>query len=670
MEGPDSSYSCLDIHICWKVDREARIEPTIQRTSVIIIITRSTPSSVYPPHGSSHPSASPHVEGGRGKTGVTAESAKMARERDGLQPNDQPGDIQAKVDAAFKVNGGSTDPPENGQFSDQRFAFLFKPGEYSVDVPVGYYTQVLGLGQSPDDVVFTGDKGPHCEEANYFPGVGALDTFWRSAENFKTTSSHTWWNGATGMLWAVSQASPLRRIHVTNNLLLFQYIPGWDYAGFSSGGFAADIQVDGATQSGSQQQWFTRNSRLGGPWTDANWNMVFVGVEGAPATHCGRDVNAKIATEVAKQAVTAVQGGPITTVDTTPLVAEKPFISVDNNGLFTLNIPGLRANTTGTSWGSGEYFAAIDDKVVDFSMVYVTQPSDTAAVINKHLDMGLHVVLSPAIYNLSEPLRLNHEGQVLLGLGIATLVASKGNPCVLVGDVDGIRVAGILLQAGPEPTPTLLQWGVSGNYPGDEGNPGFMHDVFARVGGPDYQDVQTELMVDVRSGNVIGDNLWLWRADHSVRGKVYNMTNPCSTGLNVTGNDVTFYGLAVEHTLKDLVVWSGERGRCFFYQSEFPYDVDASYGEKYVSYRVSDSVEDHDAWGVGAYHYFRDHAVTVKSGFSVPESLVPRFRAPMTVFLSGQGTVSHIINENGDSTFSTTNQLAYFCPSIDGRNFA
>jgi len=29
MLGPDSSYSCLLIHICWKVDREARMEPPI-----------------------------------------------------------------------------------------------------------------------------------------------------------------------------------------------------------------------------------------------------------------------------------------------------------------------------------------------------------------------------------------------------------------------------------------------------------------------------------------------------------------------------------------------------------------------------------------------------------------------------------------------------------------
>jgi hypothetical protein len=29
MEGPDSSYSSLEIHICWKVEREAKIDPPI-----------------------------------------------------------------------------------------------------------------------------------------------------------------------------------------------------------------------------------------------------------------------------------------------------------------------------------------------------------------------------------------------------------------------------------------------------------------------------------------------------------------------------------------------------------------------------------------------------------------------------------------------------------------
>ena len=30
MDGPDSSYSCLEIHICWKVESDERMEPPIQ----------------------------------------------------------------------------------------------------------------------------------------------------------------------------------------------------------------------------------------------------------------------------------------------------------------------------------------------------------------------------------------------------------------------------------------------------------------------------------------------------------------------------------------------------------------------------------------------------------------------------------------------------------------
>ena len=56
---------------------------------------------------------------------------------------------------------------------------------------------------------------------------------------------------------------------------------------------------------------------------------------------------------------------------------------------------------------------------------------------------------------------------------------------------------------------------------------------------------------------VIIDNTWLWRADHTVNGLVYNYSNPVFNGLVVTGNDVIAYGLAVEHTLADLVAWTG-----------------------------------------------------------------------------------------------------------------
>jgi len=168
-------------------------------------------------------------------------------------------------------------------------------------------------------------------------------------------------------------------------------------------------------------------------------------------------------------------------------------------------------------------------------------------------------------------------------------------------------------------------------------------------------------MIDLQNGNVVGDNLWLWRADHDKSGQVYGGDNPCSTGLKVTGDDVIMYGLFVDHTLENLVTWNGERGRTYFYQSEFPYDVTTAYGAAgYASYVVNEDVKDHDAWGVGAYSYFRDYNVVVESGIEAPEALVERFRAPFTVFLNGTGAVKHIINNHGSAITNQSQQ--WLCP--------
>lgn len=72
-------------------------------------------------------------------------------------------------------------------------------------------------------------------------------------------------------------------------------------------------------------------------------------------------------------------------------------------------------------------------------------------------------------------------------------------------------------------------------------------------------------MLQVNSGNVIIDGVWLWRADHDVGGGVANRRNPTETGLQVNGNNVIGYGLASEHTLGNLLEWNGENGRVYFY---------------------------------------------------------------------------------------------------------
>jgi hypothetical protein len=615
-----------------------------------------------------------------------------------FRPSDPAATIESKVRAAYVDNGGRED---HGQFSADRFAFLFTPGTYNVDVPVGYYTQVMGLGRSPSDVVFTGDKGVYCEEGDYDIDVGALQTFWRSAENFETRADHQW-TDFKGMLWAVSQASPLRRIVVTENLKLYEY-RGGGASGYASGGFMADSVVRGTVASGSQQQWLTRSTHVS-KWVEGVWNMVFVGVPGAPQAHCGADLKNCNA--------------PFTVVSNAPIVAEKPFISLEpalkpscktallqlcaaarrasagncfvcagahqqqlqqaqcvqreldsfcrtqdghdpESDRYSLHIPQPRQNSTGApvynvntpseSWQQ--------TPSVDFTSVYVAASiKDTAATINARLARGLHVVLSPGVYELEDTLRLARHGQVLLGLGLATLIPTRGTAAVTVpGNVSGARVAGLLLEAGTMHSTTLLQWGdptsARNITPPHLPDYGFMHDIFVRVGGPRMpagMQASIDSMVRVDASGVVGDNLWLWRADHvQGGGLVRHGENPCDHALVVTGHDVIMYGLAAEHTLKEMVLWSGQRGATFFFQAELPYDV-STY--PYAGYTVSPTVRSHNSYGAGVYHFFRDYEVTVQTGIKCPASLEASFVNPLAVYLDGKGTMLHIVNSHGAPT--------------------
>lgn len=151
----------------------------------------------------------------------------------------------------------------NSEFSKNRYALLFKPGNYKLDIRVGYYIHILGLGNSPEDVVIVG-----AVRSNSARGGNVLTNFWRAAENLTIVPTVDSTN-----TWAVSQAAPLRRVYLKGNLIL--------HDGFSSGGFMADCKIDGTVFSGSQQQWLTRNSVFK-KWDGGVWNMMFIGVANAP----------------------------------------------------------------------------------------------------------------------------------------------------------------------------------------------------------------------------------------------------------------------------------------------------------------------------------------------------------------------------------------------------
>lgn len=514
--------------------------------------------------------------------------------------------IQKQIDAVYAVQRWN-------EFGSQRDAFLFLPGAYHVDVPVGFYTEVVGLGASPNDVHIIGNV--HADASA--PHNNATTTFWRAAEGFSVTPT-----GGT-MQWAVSQAVPLRRMHIDGNLVLHQR-HGW-----ASGGWMSDDLVDGNVDSGTQQQWISRNCEWHS-WAGSNWNMVFVGVKNAPAGEWPQP--------------------PYTKIAETPIVREAPFLQVDSSGNYSVRVPFLRKNSVGITWRGGE----TPGVSIPIQRFYIARAGhDTAATINAQLAAGKDLLLTPGIYDLAEPLRVTRPHTIVLGLGFATLKPVNGTAAMTTADADGIVISGLLFDAGPKESPVLLQVGPKGSSADHRNDPISLHDVFFRVGGAGAG--RTRVNLEVNSNNTIIDHTWIWRADHG-RGVGWTV-NTSLNGLVVNGNNVTAYGLFVEHHQQFQVLWNGENGRTYFYQSEIPYDppTQAAYSsapgvDGWASYKVADSVKTHQAWGMGIYSVFTYPNVVLTRAIEVPHRAGVRFHHMITVALLNHGAILNVINDKGGST--------------------
>ena len=507
---------------------------------------------------------------------------------------------------------------QNNQFGSRRDAILFKPGTYNVDVPVGFYTEVRGLGALPDDVNITNQV--HSDPV--LPNDNATQNFWRGVENFSVTPP------GGGMLWAVSQAIPFRRMHVRNNNLLLHLNNGW-----ASGGWMSDSVVDFDVNSGTQQQWISRNSQWGS-WTGHNWNMVFVGIPGNLPGGTWPDV-------------------PNTIVDTSPVIREKPFL-IASGASYAVYVPGLRTNAAGITWGAGQ----TPGTAIPIEQFYIAKAGvDTAATINAALASGKHLLVTPGVYDLDDTIRVTRPGTIVLGLGFATLHPTTGAIAIAVADVDGVELAGLLLDAGPVSSPVLVQVGPPGSTASHATNPTSLHDIFARIGGAGPG--KAAISMQINSANAIVDHTWLWRADHGAGGNdgVGWTENTANNGLVVNGADVTIYGLFVEHFQQYQVLWNANGGRVLFYQSEIPYDPPnqaawrASAGVAgWASYKVSDSVTSHEAFGLGIYAVFTNPGVTLTRAIEVPSTPGVKFHHMITVNLTANGGISNVINDRGGAT--------------------
>ena len=539
-------------------------------------------------------------------------------------------------------------------FTRDRHALLFAPGVYrGFNIEVGYYVQLAGLGQSPDEVKFVGGGGPYVPALNrhLHKGGTSLDTFWRSAENFYVDQN---------LLWAVSQAAPLRRVHVGGDLYLH------DQEAYASGGHVANSVVDGMLRAGGQQQFLVRHLQLGQGARGGAWSMVYSGCSG----------------KVPEPSTGGVQSPAISVVAEPRVRMEKPYIVMKEDGrTFELRVPRAIRHPGPTV---GPLLDGQEEDARDFSRVRVVvaanrETDSSAREIQEALDQGKDILLTPGLYELDKTLIVKHASQVVLGLGLATLVApTDGSPCIKVAPrVPGVRIAGVMLEASERKTSTasttttpssLLEWGVAGEVDdmGSEENPGGLFDVFCRVGGAtstNRTSIFVDYMLRLHSGHIIGDNLWLWRADHGALAPNEEANYPhispvfwqtekhefrVETGAQFNGNDITLSGLAIEHANGHQTLWNGERGASIFYQCEFPYGENHEFAKnEFRGYKVGSSVKEHEVHAPGVYSNFRNEDVFVSTAIEFPVSSSVQCHNPFTVKLDNKGGITSILNGRG-----------------------
>lgn len=508
------------------------------------------------------------------------------------------------------------------EFGSERYALLFKPGTYDLDITVDYYIQSVGLGRYPEEVTINGAVQSITTTSNYSNKNNVTTMFWRGAENFKVVPEDD-----KMVYWAVSQAAPYRRMHVAGDI-------NFDKGGWASGGVLANSLVEARAGLTSGQQWLTRNSKIG-YWEGGNWNRVFVGVEGTPDD--------------------TWPDNPVTIIDKTPVIREKPFLMLTDSGDFAVFVPALMRETSGPSWINKEE----EGELLPISSFHIAFPEkDNASSINEALADGKHLLLTPGIYQIDETIKLTKPNTVVLGLGLPTLIPQNGVVAIATDDIPGIKLAGFMVDAGPTLSPTLIQIGEVNSNADYSDNPISLHDIYCRVGGAVVG--QAEVTMTINSNYVIGDHFWLWRADHGVGTGWMDGQN--KHGLVVNGDHVTIYGLFNEHFQAYQTLWKGEHGRTYFYQSEIPYrpPSNAVWNDNgkpgYASYKVSDEVKYHGAYGLGIYSFFTGketiaNNVRIENAMEVPDN--PGISVThISTFAGRHGGINHPINGQGPSTES------------------
>lgn len=556
---------------------------------------------------------------------VSLETELFGRNTFVFSPNDDTTKIDELLNKLFEQQNDYTN---DAQFKGNQYQVYFKKGDYTNTscMYLGFYTTLSGLGKVPTDVKLNNIAIPAYLPAGALGGNGdnATCNFWRSAENLAVYNTGNE-QGKAGygsyradqLNWAVAQAAPLRRIYSERPIAY-----DWNY-GWASGGYVADSWINASFNDNgnelsagtfSGQQFYTRNSKLKGNAYGTTLNNFFQGVEASNLPKADGTSGEELLSGqgTSNWNIPASDGGQqvFTHIDQTKELAEKPFLYMDDDGEYKVFVPSVQKNTKGISWGEGKDNNGMGaGKSISLDEFYVAKPTDSASDINKALDEGKNIYFTPGTYHAKETIHVKKADTIVLGSGMTSIIPDNDDAAMLVDDVDGVRVAGIIFDAGSH-SKYLLKVGKTGSKNSHKDDPTILQDLFFRVGGTTDTLTTADNALEINSHNVLCDHFWIWRADHGT-GVAWD-GNVSNHGLIVNGDDVTCYALFNEHFNKYDTLWNGENGSTYFYQNEKCYDPISQESwmshngsvNGYAAYKVANNVKKHYAVGLGIYNVF------------------------------------------------------------------
>ncbi len=598
--------------------------------------------------------------------------------------------------------------PLSSQFNDEGYALLFEPGTYgSATTPlvfqVGYYTEVAGLGAVPQDVVVNGQIDAFPNAPDSAPGCGgtcnwvnSTVNFWRSLSdltlNVMSISNGTGveaggpayvptpltllppinlgnycWGGGTDF-WSVSQASPVRSVIINGTLNFQAYCSetGYGSNNYGSGSYVANSEINGQLDWSGNQQGIARNSDFESA-AGYVWNYVYSG-DGCPPGYTPPAGTACSPTQdafdgLSNSGQTGYIGGgtdgingvdQVTELPQSPVTQEEPFLYTTSTGSWDAFVPSVQTNSAGPNFLSGTE-AGTSVPLSDF---FIASPATPEFQIQGALNLGKDLVLTPGTYDLDAALVVTHPNSIVLGLGFPVLVPQWGNATMVVLPNNGVALSGMIFDAGPVNSPVLLSVGTPGLAWHGPSDPDLIQDIYFRIGGAETTPVSATISLLDNADNSIIDDVWAWRADHGANlsvtgpegqvgaGWTYNQG---ATGLEVTGNNVTAYGVAIEHYQKNEVIWSGNNGTLIFFQNELPYDPptqtswEASFIQPgYPSFLVSNNVQSFNGYGMGSYVVFIYTPATLwdAMAYEAPNAPGVVFTDAMDLFISSTCSVN------------------------------